>query len=52
MKSADLEGRQNLTDGTKNAAHPGWMDAEFVHVRKLVFPWAKKNMVIAAPMVW
>ena len=45
MKPADLDGRQNLTDGTKMQLIRV-MDAEFVHVRKN-FPAGEKNMVIA-----
>ncbi|MGZ4877305.1 MAG: hypothetical protein ACXVIO_03895 [Candidatus Angelobacter sp.] len=45
MKPADLDGRQNLTDGTKMQLIRV-MDAEFVHVRKN-FPVGEKNMVIA-----
>lgn len=45
MKPADMDGRQNLTDGTKMQLIRV-MDAEFVHVRKN-FPVGEKNMVIA-----
>jgi hypothetical protein len=45
MKPADLDGRQNLTDGTRMQLIRV-MDAEFVHVRKN-FPVGEKNMAIA-----
>jgi hypothetical protein len=44
LKPADLDGRQNLNDGTKMQLIRV-MDAEFVHVRKY-FPIGEKNMVI------
>jgi hypothetical protein len=44
LKPVDLEGRQNLNDGTKMQLIRV-MDAEFVHVRKY-FPVGEKNMVI------
>src|SRR6476469_270658 len=44
MKPADLDGRENLSDGTKMQLIRV-MDAEFVHVRKN-FPVGEKNMVI------
>ena len=44
LKPADLDGRQNLNDGTKMQLIRV-MDAEFVHVRKY-FPVGEKNMVI------
>ncbi|HEV7521336.1 MAG TPA: hypothetical protein VGP89_09575 [Candidatus Angelobacter sp.] len=45
LKPADLDTRQNLTDGTRMQLIRV-MDAEFVHVRKY-FPVGEKNMVIA-----
>jgi hypothetical protein len=45
MKPVDLDGRQNLSDGTRMQLIRV-MDAEFVHVRKY-FPVGEKNMVIA-----
>lgn len=45
LKSADLDGRQNLTDGTKMQLIRV-MDAEFVHVRKNL-PVGEKDLVIA-----
>ena len=44
LKPADLEGRENLNDGTKMQLIRV-MDAEFVHVRKY-FPIGDKSMVI------
>src|SRR6478672_2413379 len=44
MKPADLDGRENLSDGTKMQLIRV-MDAEFVHVRKN-FPVGEKNMAI------
>src|SRR5215469_15061489 len=44
LKPTDLDGRQNLNDGTKMQLIRV-MDAEFVHVRKY-FPVGEKNMVI------
>jgi hypothetical protein len=44
LKPADLDGRQNLNDGTKMQLIRV-MDAEFVHVRKY-FPVGDKSMVI------
>ena len=44
MKPVDLDGRQNLSDGTKMQLIRV-MDAEFVHVRKN-FPIGEKNMAI------
>ncbi|HEX4604484.1 MAG TPA: hypothetical protein VH724_10845 [Candidatus Angelobacter sp.] len=45
LKPADMDGRQNLNDGTKMQLIRV-MDAEFVHVRKY-FPVGDKSMVIA-----
>jgi hypothetical protein len=45
LKPADLDGRQNLSDGTKMQLIRV-TDAEFVHVRKNL-PVGEKNMVIA-----
>lgn len=45
LKPIDLEGRQNLNDGTKMQLIRV-LDAEFVHVRKNL-PVGEKNMVIA-----
>jgi hypothetical protein len=45
LKPVDLDGRQNLSDGTKMQLIRV-MDAEFVHVRKY-FPVGEKDMVIA-----
>ena len=45
LKPVDLDGRQNLSDGTKMQLIRV-MDAEFVHVRKN-FPVGEKDMVIA-----
>jgi len=45
LKPVDLDGRQNLTDGTKMQLIRV-LDAEFVHVRKN-FPVGEKDMIIA-----